>query len=151
MSGMLRFGLALAALSVLAFAQEQLEVSQPEPGTIRVGDSARVTIRVEGASANPRAPELPAVDGLRMRLLGPSRNSYTFYDGRRLIERVGVQYIVELQPTRAGIFEVPEATYLWTAQKVKGAYADATMKLVALPAPPHVPLYLFGEMKVQCG
>ena len=116
MSGMLRFGLALAALSVLAFAQEQLEVSQPEPGTIRVGDSARVTIRVEGASANPRAPELPAVDGLRMRLLGPSRNSYTFYDGRRLIERVGVQYIVELQPTRAGIFEVPSFP-IWTGSK----------------------------------
>lgn len=34
----------------------------------------------------------------------------------------------------AGIFEVLDAKYMWTAQKVDGAYADATMKLVALPA-----------------
>jgi len=34
----------------------------------------------------------------------------------------------------AGIFEVPDDTYLWTAQKVDGEYADATMKIVALPA-----------------
>ena len=34
----------------------------------------------------------------------------------------------------AGIFETPASDYLWTAQKVDGAYADAAMKLVALPA-----------------
>ncbi|CAE7504943.1 nipblb [Symbiodinium pilosum] len=34
----------------------------------------------------------------------------------------------------AGIFETPEANYLWTAQKVNGDYADPAMKLVALPA-----------------
>ena len=34
----------------------------------------------------------------------------------------------------AGIFETPENDYLWTAQKVNEQYADASMKLVALPA-----------------
>ena len=38
----------------------------------------------------------------------------------------------------AGIFEVPESTYLWTAQKVKDGstmnYADDTMKMAVLPA-----------------
>lgn len=39
----------------------------------------------------------------------------------------------------AGVFETPENVYLWTAQKVQGngahvAYADATMKIAALPA-----------------
>ena len=34
----------------------------------------------------------------------------------------------------AGIFETPLSTYLWTAQKVDGAYVDPAMKLVALPA-----------------
>jgi len=34
----------------------------------------------------------------------------------------------------AGIFEVPDATYMWTAQKVDGAYADPMMKIAALPA-----------------
>ena len=34
----------------------------------------------------------------------------------------------------AGIFETPLSSYLWTAQKVDGAYVDPAMKLVALPA-----------------
>ena len=34
----------------------------------------------------------------------------------------------------AGIFATPESHYMWTAQKVNGAYADPAMKLVALPA-----------------
>ena len=34
----------------------------------------------------------------------------------------------------AGIFATPESIYMWTAQKVNGAYADPAMKLVALPA-----------------
>ena len=113
-------GARLVAVALLAAcvaaAQEKLEVSQPEPGTIRLGDTARVTVRVEGKSANPRTPELPSVAGLRMRLLGPSRSSYTFYDGRRLVERVGVQYVIELQPTRQGSFEVPPFS-IWTGTK----------------------------------
>ena len=34
----------------------------------------------------------------------------------------------------AGIFSLPGNLYMWTAQKVNGAYAASTMKLVALPA-----------------
>eukprot|EP00929_Paragymnodinium_shiwhaense_P103986 TRINITY_DN6790_c0_g1_i1.p1 TRINITY_DN6790_c0_g1~~TRINITY_DN6790_c0_g1_i1.p1 ORF type:complete len:487 (-),score=130.69 TRINITY_DN6790_c0_g1_i1:376-1836(-) len=34
----------------------------------------------------------------------------------------------------AGIFKTPDDTYIWTAQKVEGKYADPTMKLAALPA-----------------
>ena len=64
MSASLRFVVALVALAVPALTQEQLDVSQPEPGTIRLGDAARVTISVEGRSAAPRTPELPEVDGL---------------------------------------------------------------------------------------
>jgi UTP--glucose-1-phosphate uridylyltransferase len=33
-----------------------------------------------------------------------------------------------------GIFEVPESTYMWTAQKVDGAYVDPAMKMAVLPA-----------------
>lgn len=32
-----------------------------------------------------------------------------------------------------GIFETPEDSYIWIAQKVEGEYVDATMKLAALP------------------
>mmetsp|Transcript_32916 Transcript_32916/g.83053 ORF Transcript_32916/g.83053 Transcript_32916/m.83053 type:complete len:550 (-) Transcript_32916:167-1816(-) len=34
----------------------------------------------------------------------------------------------------AGIFETPDAEYVWTAQAVNGAYADPAMKMVVLPA-----------------
>lgn len=34
----------------------------------------------------------------------------------------------------AGVFSTPQDKYVWTAQKVGGGYADATMKLVVLPA-----------------
>lgn len=34
----------------------------------------------------------------------------------------------------AGIFPIPDSTYMWTAQKVDGAYADPAMKLIAMPA-----------------
>ncbi len=116
---MSRAHLRLVSALVLALgasAQEKLEVSQPAPGTVRLGDTSTVTIRVEGRSAQPRPPQLPTVDGLRLRLLGPSRSSYTFYNGQQLIERVGVQYSLELQPTRAGEFEVPPFS-IWTGTK----------------------------------
>merc|ERR1719384_495017 len=32
-----------------------------------------------------------------------------------------------------GIFETPESSYIWIAQKVEGKYVDPTMKLAALP------------------
>jgi len=34
----------------------------------------------------------------------------------------------------AGIFPTPNSMYLWTAQKVEGAYVDPAMKMAALPA-----------------
>lgn len=116
MIGAWRWLAAVLVTTVAVLAQEKLEVDQPEPGTIRLGDASRVAIRIEGKTANPRRPEVPEVDGLRMRLLGPSRHSNTYYDGRRLIEQVGVQYVLELQPSRPGVFEVPSFP-IWTGTK----------------------------------
>ncbi|MCB9876190.1 MAG: BatD family protein [Planctomycetes bacterium] len=97
-------------------AQETLQVSQPEPGTLSLGDAATVRITVEGRDANPRAPKLPEVDGLELRLSAPTRSSYTFYDGRKLDERVGVQYQLELRPQRVGEFVVPPFA-IWTGTR----------------------------------
>lgn len=107
------FCLCVALFVAAAGAQEQLVVEGPEPATIRLGEAAVVRIKVEGKQADPRAPELPQVDGLSMRLSPPARSSYRMFDGRRLIERVGVQYVLELQPMRAGTFVVPPFT-IWT-------------------------------------
>jgi len=45
----------------------------------------------------------------------------------------------------AGVFELPEASYMWTSQKVDGKYADASMKLVAIPVASATETILHGE------
>ena len=47
----LRGLVALAALLGSSVAQETLDVSQPEPGTLRLGDTALVSIKIGGKSA----------------------------------------------------------------------------------------------------
>ncbi|MFM1872345.1 MAG: hypothetical protein RL398_1767 [Planctomycetota bacterium] len=100
---------ALLAATTL-FAQERLEVDGPTPATLRLGDAARVILRIEGRTANPREIVLPEVDGLSLAISPPSRSSQTFYDGRTLTERVGIQYALELRPQREGVFVVPPFT-----------------------------------------
>jgi len=109
-------GLLLAALAASLPAQEKLEVEAPSPSTIRLGDTARANLRIEGREANPRTPTLPEVPGLRLQLTPPSRNSYTFFDGRNLTERVGVQYQLILQPLQEGTFVVPPFP-IWTGTR----------------------------------
>lgn len=98
--------LALLTLSTLV-AQERLEVDGPNPATLRLGDAARVILRIEGRTANPREIVLPEVDGVTLAISPPSRSSQTFYDGRTLTERVGIQYAIEIRPQREGVFVVP--------------------------------------------
>ncbi|MBL8749169.1 MAG: BatD family protein [Planctomycetes bacterium] len=110
------FVLAVLTVASTALAQEKLEIEGPVPATLRLGDSARVTIRVEGRGADPRTPTLPVVAGLRMQISPPSRSSYTFFDGRTMTERVGVEYQLTLQPTQEGEFVVPPFT-IWTGTR----------------------------------
>lgn len=100
-------GIALALLAAFAPAQERLEVDGPTPATVRLGDVARVQLRIEGRTADPREFRLPEVPGLELQLSAPTRSSQTFYDGRTLTERVGVQYTLLLRPQREGTFVVP--------------------------------------------
>ena len=116
---MRRIAVCVAAFAWLATAmpaQEKLEVEGPVPATIRLGDTARAVIRIEGRGADPREPKLPDVPGLRMQLSAPSRTSYTFFDGRTMTERVGVQYQLQLQPTHEGTFVVPPFA-IWTGSR----------------------------------
>lgn len=98
---------ALALLLTAAVGQEVLEVTGPTPATLRLGESAQVMLRIEGRTANPGEIQLPRVAGLELTLSAPSRSSQTFYDGRRVTERVGVQYVLELRPLTEGSFVVP--------------------------------------------
>lgn len=107
-----RLLLLFASLAPLA-AQERLEIEGPEPATLKLGDTARVVLRIEGRTANPGTITLPEVPGLRLQLSSPSRSSHTFFDGRTLTERVGVQYLLTIQPLQEGSFVVPPFSF-WT-------------------------------------
>ena len=106
----------LCLLAPLLRAQETLEVEPPSPSTIRLGDVARATLRVEGREAAPRTPKLPEVPGLELSLSPPARQSHTFFDGRTLIERVGVSYQLQIKPLRDGVFTVPPFP-IWTGTR----------------------------------
>ncbi len=109
----LTVGLLLASF---AAAQEKLEVEAPSPSTIRLGDTARANIRIEGREANPRTPVLPDVPGMRLQLTPPSRTSQSFFDGRTLTEHTGVQYQLLLQPLQEGTYTVPPFA-IWTGTR----------------------------------
>ena len=106
---------ALAVMAALA-AQEKLEVEGPQPGVVRLGDSATVRITIEGRGADPRTPQIPQVEGLTTQLSGPSHSSYTFFDGRTQIQRSGVQYTLLLRPQQQGEVVVPSFP-IWTGTK----------------------------------
>ncbi|MBL9077143.1 MAG: BatD family protein [Planctomycetes bacterium] len=99
-----------------ALAQETMGVEGPTPGTVRLGDQAQVTIRIEGREADPRTPKLPVVPGLELTLSPPQRSSYTFFDGRTLTEKVGVSFVLQLRPARDGVFAVPPFP-IWTGTR----------------------------------
>lgn len=105
--------LALLATGGCLRAQEKLSVQGPNPATIRLGDSANVVLRIDGASADPREPKLPTVPGLHLELSPPSRSSTSFFDGRTLTEHLAVTYILSLRPDREGEFVVPPFP-IWT-------------------------------------
>lgn len=105
--------LALASYAAVVGAQEKLTVSQPEPGTIRLNQKSVIRIRVEGADANPRSPELPEVDGLEIKQLPASTSSQMVFNGRRRVTKVSVEFGLELRPQRAGIFVIPPFN-IWT-------------------------------------
>lgn len=109
--------LVVATLLVVhAPAQEQLIVSPPEPGTIRLNDTAVVRITVKGVSANPRSPKLPTVDGLEIRQTPASTSTRMVRDGRRTVTSTSVQFGLELRPQRVGSFTIPSFK-IWTGTR----------------------------------
>lgn len=134
---------AAAALALLpAAAQESLKVEGPDPGVVRVGESARVNLAVEGRGAKPRPPRVPEVDGLRIAVSGPSTSTSFFDDGRTRTQQVVVTYQLVLQPLREGVFVVPPFR-MWTGsreQEVRELRVEAKKDLVGEE---------FGRLEVQ--
>lgn len=100
-------------IAAAAAAQEKLSVRGPDPATVRLGDASRIELVVEGRSSAPRAPQLPAVDGLVLECSPPSRQSYSYFDGRTMVEQFSVRFTVGIRPQREGSFAIPPIA-IWT-------------------------------------
>lgn len=104
------FALALTALAVscaLSSAQERLRVQGPTPATVMLGSSARVDLVIEGRGGEPKAPVLPKVQGLDLRVGGPSRQVFTSITGAGMVEQVTTTWQVQITPQREGTFTIP--------------------------------------------
>lgn len=88
-------------------AQERLLVQGPTPATVVLGSSARVDLVVEGRGANPEQPSVPKVDGLQIRVAGPSRQSFTSITPQGMVEQNTTTWQLLLTPQREGSFTVP--------------------------------------------
>lgn len=107
--------LTVVATAGLA-AQERLEVAGPEPSVLRLGDAARVEIRIHDPQGSLRDLAVPKVDGLVVRVFGPSRQEQVQIANGRRVHSVQVVYQLELQPQREGRFEVPPFP-VWTGNR----------------------------------
>ncbi len=79
----------------------------PTPATVVLGSSARVDLVVEGRGANPEQPPVPKVDGLQIRIAGPSRQSFTSITPQGMVEQNTTTWQLVLTPQREGAFVVP--------------------------------------------
>ena len=79
----------------------------PSPATVELGGTTRVNLVVEGRSARPRTPVVPAVDGLTCQVMGPSHRSFSSFTAQGMVQQVTTTYALEFRPARAGDFTVP--------------------------------------------
>ena len=113
-------GGSLALLLALAVgAQEKLRVQGPSPATVELGGITRVNLVVEGRSARPRTPVVPAVDGVTCQVMGPSHRSFSSFTAQGMVQQVTTTYTLEFRPERSGEFTVPAFVMFTGSQNQK--------------------------------
>lgn len=144
-----------------AAAQEKLSVRGPDPATVRLGDASRVELVVEGRSSAPRAPQLPTVDGLELECSPPARQSFSYFDGRTMVEQFSVRFTIGIRPQREGSFTIPPIA-IWTGtleqrtpelrlEAVKDLRGEEFGYLLVEPSPARVYVHEPIRMKVEFG
>jgi hypothetical protein len=106
----------LLSLALAAAAQERLEVQGPEPAVVRLGEAARVQLCIHDPGGSLRDLVLPQVEGLSLRLHGPSQRESIVSVNGRVQRGVQVFYQVEVLPLREGTFVLPSFA-VWTGSR----------------------------------
>ena len=77
-----------------------------QPSTVKLGDTARISITVKGVRDAELLP-LPKVDGLELAAGPPSERTFISFDGFRQVREVSLSYVITITPTRKGTFKIP--------------------------------------------
>ncbi|MFN8827633.1 MAG: hypothetical protein ACK501_21910 [Planctomycetota bacterium] len=107
---------ALLSLALAAAAQERLEVQGPEPALVRLGEAARVQLCIHDPGGSLRDIVLPQVEGMSLRLQGPSQRESIVSVNGRVQRGLQVFYQVEVLPLREGTFVLPPFA-VWTGSR----------------------------------
>ncbi len=102
----MRSALALWLLAASASAQE-LSIRGPEPTVVRIGETALVTVSVDGASGDLALGPLPKLDGLEISASQPETRSRQAIKDGSVTERSSTSWQIALVPWREGAFDVP--------------------------------------------
>jgi hypothetical protein len=96
--------LGIFALAAPAMAATSMITAQLQPQSIALGESARLTVTIQGAQSEP--PKLPRVDGLEITPVG-QQSSMQIINGN---VSANVTHIYQVTPNRAGSFTIPAIT-----------------------------------------
>lgn len=113
---LLRTAAVWSCAAGVMLAQERLEITGPEPSTLRLGDSAQVELQVLDPAGQLRELQVPRIDGLSIRANGPMRQMSTSIVNGRRTQQTSITWQLELQPTREGTFVVPPFP-VWTGTR----------------------------------
>lgn len=94
------------ALTVPLASQASIEVTGPSPALVQLGRASRLVIQADRAQADLQF-QVPQVPGLRMRVGAPSRQTQISTFNGRTRRQETITQVVELTPTREGVFTVP--------------------------------------------
>jgi hypothetical protein len=104
--------LLCALLACALHAQDPVKVVGPSPATVFADERgqypySRVDLVVDGRLPEPDAPRIPRVDGLQVRILGPSREQAIHIVNGAMRQTNTVTWQLVLQPLREGRFTIP--------------------------------------------
>jgi len=100
------FMVLFLAFAGIVLAEDVLVEAVVSPDKISIKESAQLTVTVHGGGKGENAPQLPHIDGLDARYLGPS-TSISIINGQYSSER---SFIYNLFPVKTGRFQVPPLT-----------------------------------------
>lgn len=101
---------AILSLLIAPFLQktpgQAVSVQGPSPGIVRLGDSAKATIEIEGTT-DCEIVEIPKVADLEIQVGAPSMENIRFSDGKKWQVRSSTSFPLFLRPGKEGVFEIP--------------------------------------------